>query len=305
MTNEDKVKRWLAGELSYADRKQFESTEDFAKINRLLKAVNNFKAPEYNLDREYSKLYRKLNYPQRPIPLFRRIAPLVRVAAVLAIALTISFFFYDHFKADTTHQGWIAEQTEVYLPDSSFVSLNDGAQIQFSEKKWRKERNVELKGEAFFRVKKGSQFNVKTQQGIVSVLGTQFSVKDWDRFYEVTCYSGLVKVLTEQNSVILKPNSAYRIVNGKAENYTISHQTEPDWLNGESRFQSIPLRFVFNELERQYNVTIEARSVDLDQLFTGSFSHDNLEIALEAVTIPVNLDYKMNGNKIAITLEGK
>jgi transmembrane sensor len=305
MTNEDKIKKWLVGELPDSERKEFESTEEFAKIHRLLKAVDNFKAPEYDVDNEYSRLPESLIQHKRSISLYKRISPLMRIAAIFIVVLTISYFFYDHFNATTSNQGWMAKQTEVYLPDSSFVSLNKGSQIKFSENNWDKERNVELNGEAFFRVKKGSQFNVKTQQGTVTVLGTEFGVKDWDKYYEVTCYSGLVKVITEQNSLVLKPNAAYRLVNGEEENYTISSKSEPDWLNGESSFKSVPLRFVINELERQYKVSVETQNIDLNQLFTGGFSHMNLEIALESITIPVNLNYTINGNKIVITFEHK
>ena len=305
MMNEDIIKRWLAGELSDREREKFESTQEFAKIDRLLKAVNNFKAPEYGIDSEYSRLSNKLIQHKRSISLFKRISPLVRIAAIFIVVLTISFLFYDHFNSSLDSRGWIAEQTEVYLPDSSFVCLNRGSKIKFSKNNWGKERNVELNGEAFFRVKKGSQFNVKTQQGTVTVLGTEFGVKDWDKYYEVTCYSGLVKVITTQNSVVLHPGSAYRLVNGKGENYTIPSKSEPDWLNGESSFKSVPLRFVINELERQYKVTVKAKDIDLNQLFTGSFSHENLEIALESITVPVNLNYQINGSKILITFEGK
>jgi len=305
MTNEDKIKKYLAGELSDSDKKEFESTEEFAKIHRLLKAVNNFKAPEYNTDSEFSRLPKNLTQAKRSISLYKRISPLVRIAAIFIVALTITYFFNDLFNASSNSRGWIAEQTEVYLPDSSFVSLNKGSKIKFSEKEWGKERNVELNGEAFFRVKKGSQFNVKTQQGTVTVLGTEFGVKDRAKYYEVTCFSGLVKVITTQNSHVLQANSAYRLVNDKEESYTIPNQSEPDWLNGESSFKSVPLLFVINELERQYKVIIEARNVDLNQLFTGGFSHENLEIALESVTIPVNLNYQIKGNKILITFEGK
>jgi ferric-dicitrate binding protein FerR (iron transport regulator) len=300
MTSEDLIKRWLAGELSDSEKKEFESTEEFAKINKLMRAVNNFKAPEFDVDSEYKKLVQN----KKSITLFERLTPMVKLAAILIVTLAVSYFLYDQINTTSTEDGWIAEQTEVYLPDSSFISLNKGSQVKFSNQKWYKERNVELKGEAFFRVKKGSQFNVKTQQGTVRVLGTEFGVKDRPKFYEVTCYSGKVKVLTEQNTVILYPNSVYRIVNNKEENLSVSgSKMEPDWLSGESSFKSVPLRFVINELERQYKVTIETRNVDLDQLFTGGFSHENLEIALESITFPVNLNYQFKGDKILITLE--
>ncbi|MFW5820945.1 MAG: FecR family protein, partial [Bacteroidota bacterium] len=190
MTNEDKIKKWLAGELSESERKEFESSEEFAENIRLLKAVNNFKAPEYNVDEEYKRLYNKLFNRSRTVSLYERISPVLKIAAILILALTIGYLSYNYINPSLNNQEWISEQTELYLPDSSFVVLNAGSKIRYSDRKWKKERNVELSGEAFFKVKKGSQFNVTTGQGTVTVLGTEFTVEDWDNYYQVSCYSG-------------------------------------------------------------------------------------------------------------------
>lgn len=305
MTNEDRIKRWLSDELSASEKKEFESTGTFAKINRLLTAVSAFKAPGYDINKEYLQLSENLIHKKRTISLYQRISPLFKIAAIIIIALTIGYFSYTHLNPSSVNQQWIAEQTEIYLPDSSFVLLNADSKIRYLSNEWKKERNVELNGEAFFKVKKGSHFSVKTQQGMVTVLGTEFNVKDRDSYYEVTCYSGLVKVVTSYNSVILKPNTAYRIVKGKEDNYSIHNQTEPNWLNGESSFNSVPFSFVIKELERQYKVSVVTRDIDLNQLFTGGFTHKNLELALKSITIPVNLKYLINEKQIVITFESK
>jgi len=304
MTNEDNVKKWLAGELSETERTEFEGTEEYARLDRLLKAVNNFKAPAYDVDKEYSRLSQTVH--DKPIiSLCKGISPVFRIAAVFIVTLTIGYFLFNQFHRMADNPRWIADQRSVFLPDSSFVSMNADSEIRFSDENWGKERNVELKGEAFFRVKTGSQFNVKTQQGTVTVLGTEFGVKDRDRYYEVTCYSGSVKVVTGKHSVVLEPGVAFRVMNGKQEKYSFSDQSAPDWLNGESSFKSVPFGFVINELERQYHVSVEAGNVDLNQLFTGGFAHNNLEIALQSITVPVNLNYEMTENKIVITVEGQ
>jgi transmembrane sensor len=305
MTNEDKIKKWLAGELSDTDKKEFESTEEFAKINKLMKAAKAFKASEYNTSKEHSRLYKNIFHKKETISLYDRISPILRIAAIFIFVSIIGYFSYNYIDSVSADKNWIADQTDVYLPDSSHVILNADSKIRFSEKKWRKERNVELNGEAFFKVRKGSQFNVQTQHGTVTVLGTEFDVKDRENYYEVICYSGLVKITTEHNSVHLEPNSAFRIINGKEESYTISNKSESDWLKEESSFRSVPYGFVINELKRQYDVSIETNNVDLNQLFTGGFSHDNIEIALESITIPLDLNYKINENKIALTFESK
>lgn len=335
MTNEEKIKKWLAGELSAAERKAFEGSEAFVHIRKLLDAVQHFKAPAYDVHSEYSRLtearenpenkHRSLHIKNREtgspaldrsrsrhasvrkktVTLDDRLRQVFRVAAIFVIALTAGYFLYHQVSSSVDNREWIAEQAEITLPDASIVSLNAASAIRFSEDNWSEERVVELRGEAYFRVKKGQEFTVKTDQGVVTVLGTEFNVKDRGTYFQVTCYSGSVRVTTPQRSLVLQPQSSYRMINGNEENFIYSGEPGPDWLRGESSFRSVPLSAVIDELEIQYEVAVETQNVDVNQLFTGSFSHNNLEIALKSITIPLHLHYEINENKIVITVEGK
>ena len=305
MTNDDKIKKWLAGELSDSERREFESSEDFVRINRLIKAVKNFKAPEFDIEGECSRLSQSVFNSKRTVSFYERTAPVFKVAAVIILAMAISYFSFNYFDTISNSRNWISEQSEVYLPDSSFVTLNADSRIRYSDKKWKSEREIELYGEAFFRVKEGAPFSVQTAQGQVTVLGTEFTVKDWENYYQVTCFSGSVRVTSQEKSVVLQPNSTFRIVHGNDEIFIFSGEKEPGWLHGESSFRSVPLQFVIKELERQYKVSVETTKVDVEQLFTGSFSHDDLETALKAITVPASLTYEISENKIVLAVEGK
>ena len=41
---------------------------------------------------------------------------------------------------------------------------------------------------------------------------------------------------------------------------------------------------------------IETENLDSTQLFTGTFKHDNLELALKSVTLPLNLKYQLKND---------
>lgn len=305
MKNQDKIIKWLNEELTDSELIESVGIEEFEKITRLTKAANNFKAPEYDTDFELRKLTNKLHHPKKRVSLFQKISPAIRIAAIFIIVLATGYFIYNQLNTVADNSQWITDQTEIYLPDSSFVALNTDSKLRFSTTNWEEARDVELQGEAFFKVKKGSKFHVKTNQGTVTVLGTEFGIKDRKSYYEVTCYSGLVSVVTNKDSVILRPQSVFRVINDKTENYTIANKAEPDWINGESSFKSVPLKYVLDELERQYKVTVKTQNVDLNQIFTGGFPNQNIEIALENITFPVNLNYVFNKNKNVITLESK
>ena len=67
----------------------------------------------------------------------------------------------------------------------------------------------------------------------------------------------------------------------------------PSWIANESSFTSVPLTEVFNEFERQYGIKLTYNNIAMDQLFSGSFTHKNLTLALQAVTLPMNIEYEI------------
>ena len=142
-----------------------------------------------------------------------------------------------------------------------------------------------------------------TDDGIVSVLGTKFNVKQRENYFEVTCYEGLVAVTHNEKIIKLKPGYTFRIIDGKLLANEKENATQPNWLRGESSFKSVPLKYVISEVENQYNIKISADNIDTSRLFTGSFIHKNLDLALQSVTIPLNLTYSKSGKSILLKRE--
>ncbi|GAL81578.1 possible anti-sigma factor [Algibacter lectus] len=65
----------------------------------------------------------------------------------------------------------------------------------------------------------------------------------------------------------------------------------------ESSFSEVPLWQVINELEVQYDIVIDAGKIDAEQMFSGTFTHNDKNIALQSVTIPLKLSYAITGGK--------
>ena len=185
--------------------------------------------------------------------------------------------------------------------------LNADSRVTYKKNIWKISRHVHLDGEAFFSVAKGSRFDVETQSGIVSVLGTQFNVKNRDNYFEVVCYEGLVQVQSLGETSKLSAGNSFRILNGEMEVFDKNDSyTVPDWMSNESVFRSVPFAQVIHELERQYDVSITASNIDLNQLFTGKFVHDSLEMSLKAITIPLNLKYEISDkDQIILSARGE
>ena len=72
--------------------------------------------------------------------------------------------------------------------------------------------------------------------------------------------------------------------------------TISNWKIGEFSFEDVQLNMIFNEIERQFNVTF-VTTLSLDKMhFTGSFSNKNLADALDIICIPMGLTYEIGRN---------
>ena len=78
-------------------------------------------------------------------------------------------------------------------------------------------------------------------------------------------------------------------------------ETKPKWTSNRSNFKAIPLKEVFAELERQYNVKVIFKNTDTSRYFTGVFANDNIENALISITKPMSLTFKISSpNQVLI-----
>ena len=190
-------------------------------------------------------------------------------AAVIVIATGSFAYFYE-----INEHSLRGQHLTVTLPDNSEVYLNAESELSYKPYFWFISRHVKMKGEAFFEVKQGSKFTVKSFQNEVRVLGTSFNIFARDKKYNVTCLTGKVEVKRNNKNFTLTPNmqllardKTYDI----SENINISQSIE--WMQNKFSFISVPLADVVEEIERQYDIHITTTS-NLDYLYTGNFSKD-------------------------------
>lgn len=298
MKREELIKKWLDHNLNGEEQKAFEQLEDYNELLKMDSTLKDFESPSFSIDSAYKDLKPKLNRSQEKTNTWYK--TLLKIAAIFAIALSV---YYYSTTIDSQFDTNVAEQSTIKLPDASTVDLNANSILTFNKANWSKNREVTLTGEAFFKVAKGQKFDVITNDGIVSVLGTQFNVKQRDSYFEVTCYEGLVAVTHNDKTVELKPTHTFRIIDGKLLANEKENTAQPSWLRGESSFRSVPLKHVISEFKNQYNLTVVTDNIDTSRLFTGSFTHKNLDLALQSITIPLNLSYSKLEQSILLKRE--
>lgn len=303
MNADDQIRKWLEGTLTPAEQSAFVQTEAYRRLQRMFTTAQHFRAPEFPVDAAFEKLLAAR--PATPLRSARQVwlAPLLRVAAmVILVAGGLAYWLYNPTTELATRE---AEQQAAYLPDSTQVTLNAATTIAYQSRKWETSRIVKLDGEAFFDVRKGSVFLVKTEMGEVSVLGTKFNVRLRGARLDVTCYEGKVAVITGETKTILTPGMSLVKQGNQPPRQSMTTEQAPHWLNNESRFESMPLGEVIQELERQYGTKVTLKDVDTSKLFSGSFTHDDLNVALESIAYPMHLTYKISADKKNVELAGE
>jgi ferric-dicitrate binding protein FerR (iron transport regulator) len=194
-----------------------------------------------------------------------------------------------------------AEKKEVELPDESLVILNADSELGWSPGGWLKSKHVTLKGEAYFKIKKGKKLTVKTKLGNIEIKGTIFNVYVRGEVLEVQCLEGKVQVNNTKGKqkILLKKGEEVAVVGGWMQD-RMKLRYYPVWFKGESTFRDAPLNRVFEEIERQYNVYVIADSI-VTLTFSGKFTHKDLQQALLPVCRQNKLRYVIQSDSVVIS----
>jgi ferric-dicitrate binding protein FerR (iron transport regulator) len=223
----------------------------------------------------------------------------VRVAASVVILLGITFLLkLVVFNSEQLIvSGKNLKTNEPYqLADGSLVYLNGNSEIAFSKKFGKKERNIALKGEAFFNVKPNEKipFRINTGKTTTQVLGTSFNVySDSEGIVKVSVVTGVVAFYSgkEENGVKLTvgEQAAY---NPSISKVLKEQHTDPNflaWKTGILYFKECPLPDAFHLLQKQYSqvFVFETKQNNYPTL-TTTFDNETLEAVLEELNLLLN-----------------
>lgn len=276
--------KWLNNELSDKELAEFQASPDYKKYQKIKQYSAQLEVGNLN---EAEMLKHVLQQPKastKTIPLYKKW--MFRAAAILILALGITVVM-DHFVSQKKVAEY-GETTSFSLPDASQVVLNSDSKIEFKKWKWKINRKIELQGEAYFKVAKGRRFEVKTNLGKVAVLGTQFNVRARKNKLDVSCYEGRVKVNYRDKQIILTHGQSVTFENGQQTNGT-TKALKPEWIDHQMAFNKENIQNILDEVQRQYNITIDLKTKNTNALFTGKLPTQNLDVALQIISTTYNL----------------
>jgi ferric-dicitrate binding protein FerR (iron transport regulator) len=293
--NEDTfLAQWLEGKLSDAELKNRVGEIEYSAYLKLRKGIEVSEQLNTSSDETFNKIQEKINNKNTKV---RKLNP-YNWGIGVAASVILLFGLFSIFSNNTTIiETGFGETKTIALLDGSEVILNSKSTITYNEDDWKEKRTLTLDGEAYFKVKKGEVFTVITNNGSVKVLGTQFNVNASNDLFDVVCYEGKVGVKTLESDHILLPTNGVRKINGNPIESLVTNLLKPTWIDGESTFKSVPIKYVISELEEQYNIEFDASAINGTTIFSGSFPHKNLKVALKTVFEPLNITYTEKENR--------
>jgi transmembrane sensor len=183
------------------------------------------------------------------------------------------------------------------LPDQSRVVLTSESSVKFN--KWYWNRNVKLKGKAYFEVEKGSTFRVKTSKGNVEVLGTRFMVDEKNERLQVICFEGKVKASFGDKEVILVPGSGISLSSDQKQENMRENEEYPAFAMFSADYHNVELNRVVKDMESFFGVQIE-NHVRQQRYFSGTLNTGNLETALSILTVSLQLEFKIESDRTIV-----
>ncbi len=216
-------------------------------------------------------------------------------AASILLLIGIGAYFYQKNNVSQdpqyvyVHASGIRSLSTVTLPDGSVVKMGPNSELSYPSVFNGKQRNVELKGQAFFEVAKDPDkpFIVHTSTVDVTALGTSFEVFDYEseEHMETILLEGKVSVQLKgestNNPIILEPDKmlVYDRKSHQARVNRVNANNYSGWRMGHLRFENEKLSMILPRLEAWYGRKIECAPEIADRYrFTFKVRDESLEL---------------------------
>ena len=320
IVKQDQIIAYFNGQLSPSEEEDLLFWLNEKEENRMvfLQIKNNLdpdKMDHQLLKSSYTELNNKLVIKQqfksvRPVKPISPIFSIWKIAAMLLVA-AISGFMAAYLltgKPNTqTNTVWFETQVPrgkkslLLLPDGSKVWMNSESSLSYPGNYMDGNRNVKLKGEAYFEVAKqnGSLFTVETPDYNVRVLGTKFNLMAYSDFNrtETTLIEGKIEIQKGKQIIDVFPGQTFTYKDHQFYSKETKAAKSSRWKDDVFDFDQITFEELVIRLERWYDVDIEIRSPELKQIiYSGVFKNEEtIEEVLNTFQLTMPIRYSRDG----------
>jgi len=287
--------------------------------NKIYDIVTRLKALEEDIienetidtGRGYRLLQKKIQKQSRKrlvLSLFNKAAAILIIPLLLSSLSLLYLYMNKTDEEIDTQKVTIMEVTaspgsilKMQLPDDSDVWLNSGSTLKFPSRFIADKRQVQLMGEAFFRVEADDEFpfEVEVPSGMkVLARGTSFNVNAYpeDKLYETTLQSGRIEVTVKDKKVEVLPDEMviYDIQGASFRKSVVNVSEKTGWKDGLLIFRQTPLEEVFKRLSRRYNVEFNIQNEStVDYGIRATFSNETITQILDALKLAAPITWSV------------
>jgi hypothetical protein len=198
-------------------------------------------------------------------------------------------------------------QYAVVLPDGTNVWLNSQSSLTYPVAFNSQERNVTLKGEAYFEVAKNKKhpFIVHTDNVNIKVLGTHFNVAAYadDDEVKTTLLEGSVNLSKGTSSAMLIPGQQGIVTTAedKIITKTVNVNQAIAWKMGYFLFRENSIRDIMKQMARWYDVEVEYKGTPTSKTFGGTYAKDkDINELLNGLELTGLVHFKIDGRRIIV-----
>lgn len=224
-------------------------------------------------------------------------------AAVVLLVVGLGgwvFWWFTSTNYVTTYRTAYGEIKEIWLPDSSFVTLNANSSLEYRFDADQRQREVWLSGEAFFDVRKKElqsdntfsnsvSFLVHADDVSVQVLGTRFNIKHRREQTQVVLEEGSIRLRMDEldETLLMQPDELIEVQQGSGEinQHLVEAQDFSVWKEGLLRFERASFDEISRVLTDNYGIKLRFADSKVSKQIQlrGVFPAENVDLLLEAI----------------------
>jgi|SwirhisoilCB2_FD_contig_81_2372542_length_2432_multi_4_in_0_out_0_1 ferric-dicitrate binding protein FerR (iron transport regulator) len=237
----------------------------------------------------------KRSHRQRTIRYVRLIGLLVFAAAIWLV------YSATHKNGQVTTVNTSDSPESLMLSDGTIVTLQPQAELKYDKIFHSAERNVYLRGNANFKVKKDAAhpFKVHSENMVATVLGTVFDIKkSGDSALVIELLTGKLHVqffntnMEPEQSMILTPNE--RAVYVRSDKHLYKNLIIP------MNFRQSNFDEIASQMKDAFDIVLINESPKKNWSFTGEFTNSSAMDIIENICLVKNLTYSQRGDTVLI-----
>jgi transmembrane sensor len=318
------IKKYLSGKSSEIEQKELldwirkdNRLSEFQIVRNEWKEETKHEAIPSEFQENWQNIQNKLfGRMQSELQQTHRTLKFFRYAAILAVLISIPalvFYFTQTSPSAqliyTTVAANYGQISKVVLPDSSVIWINSGSTIRYNNQFSATNRDIDLIGEAFFKVHKNKELPliVSSADLKVKVLGTEFSMMAYpeENSIQVVLEKGKVELTSTSHSNFrqeMKPGELASFNKEKKELAlsTVNTILYTSWKDGMINIYNLPLSELVIKLEKRYNQKFVVDDEIKNLPYTFTIKNENLNNILSLMEKITPVDAIQRGNVIEL-----